>query len=249
MMIKISKYYTVTPYWTKLREFEIKNLILRELDMPPINVRSFFVGKGFSYLIGKTPTIKSNNINPEILIEINKKLQMALNDPQLFLDLAVKFSNDGKKDRLAAVKEFEAIRKGLSQFKDKDYRRKVFLWQNIVATILPKINSFLAEMNLPVTFGQEIVEKILDNYDADILLGKLPTAFCELTLMFQRDQQTSRAIQVNDIYDIWHLTLAIPYSDIVVTEKMWTTIAKNTKLDEKCNTVILSSINDLMTYL
>ena len=79
--------------------------------------------------------------------------------------------------------------------------------------------------------------------------NNIPTALCEFTLMFQRDQQSSRIIQVNDVYDIWHLTLAIPYSDIVVTEKMWTTISRNTALDKKCNTVILSPINDLSKVL
>jgi hypothetical protein len=245
LMLEISKYYTLTPYWNKLRELEIKNLILRELDLPPINVRSYFVRKGFSHLMGATPTIKSKSINPEILIELNQKLQMALNDPEIFLNLAHKVYKDNKREHVATVQEFELIRERLSRFKDNQYRRKVFLWQNIVATILPKLNSFLAEMNLPLN----LAEKIFDKYDADDFLSKLPTALCEFTLMFQRDQQSFRAIQVNDSYDIWHLTLAIPYSDIVVTEKMWTTIAKNTKLDEKCNTVILSSIHDLKKYL
>lgn len=249
MMTKISKCYTVTPYWDKLRELEIKNLILKELDKPPINVRSYFIGKGFSHLIGKIPTIKSNSINPEKLIELNQKLQSALNNPEIFLELANKFSNDSKKDRVTAVQKFEIIRKRLNQHKDNQYRRKVFLWENIVATILPKLNLFLADMNLPLTFGQKIVEKILDKYDADDILSNIPTALCEFTLMFQRDQQSSRIIQVNDVYDIWHLTLAIPYSDIVVTEKMWATISRNTALDKKCNTVILSSINDLIKFL
>jgi hypothetical protein len=92
--------------------------------------------------------------------------------------------------------------------------------------------------------------KIFGDYDADEFLSKLPTALCEFTLLFQRDEQPARPIQVNDFCDIWHLTLAIPYCDIVVTEeKMWVTIAKNAKLDEKCDTVILSSIYDLSTHL
>ena len=51
------------------------------------------------------------------------------------------------------------------------------------------------------------------------------------------------------MYDIWHLTLAIPHSDIVVTENMWTSIARNAKLEEKCNTTILSSLIDLDEFL
>jgi len=77
------------------------------------------------------------------------------------------------------------------------------------------------------------------------LLENIPTALCLFTLIYERDQQLQRPIQVNDFNDIWFLSLAIPYSDIVVTEKMWTSIAKRTKLDKKCKTIILSSIKEL----
>jgi hypothetical protein len=249
LMLEVSHYYTFTPHWDKLRELEIKNLVLKELSRPLIDVRSYLVGKGFSNLMGATPTVNSEEISPEMLKEINQKLLLALNDPEIFLTLVHKVYRDSKREMVATVKEFENLRKELSQFKDNQYRRKVFLWRNIIATILPKLNLFLSEMNLSLTLGKKITENILDKYNADDLLSKIPTALCELNLMFQRDQQSSRPIQVNDIYDIWHLELAIPYSNIVVTEVMWTTIAKNAKLDEKCNTVILSSINDLIEYL
>lgn len=81
------------------------------------------------------------------------------------------------------------------------------------------------------------------------LLDNIPTALCLFTLIFERDQQLQRPIQANDFNDIWFLSLAIPYSDIVVTEKMWTSISKRTKLDVKCNTIILSSIKELEEYI
>jgi len=245
LMIEISKYYTFTPCWFILRELEIKNLILREFDIPPINVRSYFVGKGFSHLIGKNPTIKSESTDPETLKKVNQELQNALNDPEEFLFLAQKIFKDSTRGLITDVQKYEDIRERLSKIKDNRCRRKAFLWANIFSTILPQLYAFLNEMNLPLS----LTEKIFGNYDADVFLSKLPTALCEFMLMFQRDQQSNRPIQVNDSYDIWHLTLAIPYSDIVVTEKMWTTIAKNTKLDKICNTLILSSIDDLRDYL
>ena len=102
-------------------------------------------------------------------------------------------------------------------------------------------------MGVPITFAKNFFEQ--SEIDIDEFLEKLPTALCSFTLLFQRDQQTQRAIQINDMADIWHLTLAIPYSDIVVTEKMWASIAKGAKLDEKCNTVILSSLSELFRFL
>jgi hypothetical protein len=245
LIVEISHYYTFT-HWTNLRELEIKNLVFKELGLPLIDVRSYLVGKGFSNLMGATPTVKSEKISPEMLKELNQKLLLALNNPEIFLEYAQKIYKDHKSEDIPAIQEFERIREELkNQFKDYQYRRKVFLCRNIVATILPKLGSFLYELNLPSSFSQ----RIFDKFDADEFLSKLPTALCEFTLLFQRDELPKRPIQVNDLYDVWHLTLAIPYCDIVVTEKTWTTIAKQAKLDEICNTVILSSIHDLKKYL
>ena len=49
--------------------------------------------------------------------------------------------------------------------------------------------------------------------------------------------------------DVWFLTLALPYNDVVITERMRTSIIRQAKLDKKCNTIILSSINELGKYL
>jgi len=94
-----------------------------------------------------------------------------------------------------------------------------------------------------------LIDKIIPKDDIEKFYISIPTALCEFTLLFYRDQQLQRSIKANDIEDIWHLALAIPYSDIVVTERMWTSISKQAKLDQKCNTIILSSIQDLNEYL
>jgi len=244
-MVKLSEYYTLTPYWNKLQELEIKNLIFEKLGLPLINIRNRFVGKGFSMLMGATPTITSETMNAEEITALNKELMRLLDDPETFIKLTTTIYSDFKKKQVSTVKEFERISKNLKQYKDNNYRRKVFLTQNIVASILPKVNKILIERNLPPSFCEELFHA----FDVDKFLDKLPTALCEYTLLFQRDQQSSRPIKVNDVADIWHLTLAIPYSDIVVTERMWVGIAKNARLDKKCNTIMLFSINELNKYL
>lgn len=249
LILEISHYYTFT-HWTNLRELEIKNLVLRELDLPLIDVRSNLVGKGFSNLMGATLTGTVKGINLQMLKEINKKFLLALNEPEIFLEYAQRIYKDHKSEDSTAIQEFERSREELkNQFKDYQDRRKVFLWRNIRATIFPKLYLSLFELNAPLSLSKKIFAKILGKYDAEEFLNKLPTALCEFTLFFQRDELPKRPIQVNDLYDVWHLTLAIPYCDIVVTEKTWTAIAKDTKLDELCNTVILSSIKDLSMYL
>ena len=51
----------------------------------------------------------------------------------------------------------------------------------------------------------------------------------------------------NDLIDLLHLSSAIPYCDIVVTEKQWTQYAKQGKIDDLYSTILLSDINDLMS--
>ena len=70
---------------------------------------------------------------------------------------------------------------------------------------------------------------------------------CELTLY--RDRQWTRRVQENDVRDIWHLALAVPYCDVVVTERFWTRAAVETGIGEKYGTVVcadLAEIQDLV---
>jgi len=67
---------------------------------------------------------------------------------------------------------------------------------------------------------------------------------CELTLY--RDRQWSRQIQANDFGDIWHLALALPYCDVVVTERFWTRAAMDTKVDQKYGTVVCSDLAEVI---
>lgn len=53
----------------------------------------------------------------------------------------------------------------------------------------------------------------------------------------------------NDVMDIAALTAAIPYCDIVVTEKFWVHLARTTGIAAKFNTVMLSSLQELNAQL
>lgn len=248
LMASISKCYTLTPYWNRMIDIEIQNLVLKTLGLPQINVRKIWLGKGLPHLIGEIPSVVSDKkIDPKIIEKLEKDLLEKLEDPKsLEFLLANKYSPKSiERDERKAIKEFEKIRSNLYKIKDNDHRFSYFLAHNITATITPRLAKTLIDFNLPKKF----INKIIPQGDIEKFLMSIPTALCEFTLLFQRDQQLQRPIQVNDIADIWHLTLTIPYSDIVVTERMWASISKQTKLDQKCNTIILPSIKELNKYL
>jgi hypothetical protein len=248
LMASISKCYTLTPYWNRILDIEIQNLVLKTLGLPQINIRKIWLGKGIPHLIGETPSVVSDKkIDPKIIEKLEKDLLEKLEDPKtLEFLLASKFSSKSiERDERNTIKEFEKIRSNLYKIKDNNRRFNYFLAHNITATIAPRLVKTLINFNLP----PEFINKIIPHRDIEKFLMSIPTALCEFTLLFQRDQQLQRPIEVNDIADIWHLTLAIPYSDIVVTERMWVSISKQSKLDQKCNTIILSSIKQLNKYL
>lgn len=249
LIIKISKYHTLNPYLNRLLELEIENLILDKVGLPLINIRRHLVRKGFSWLMGASLIAASETLEPRKLEELNLWMQEKLDDPKTFEFLISKHryhAPETKKKDLIAVKTFERIRKKLKRIKDNEMRRKASFLQNTYATVFPKFAQIAYDLGVPVEF---VKKYFFTNFDIDEFIEKLPTALCLFTLLFQRDQQLARPIKLNDIEDIWHLTLSIPHCDIVVTENMWASIAKSSKLDQKCNTVILSYLRDLGKFL
>jgi len=245
LMAKLSQGYALQPYFEKVIEAEIQNIMLRKLALPTVNIRDFVLKKGVSQLVGATPELvfEKGIASSEAIQEIKEKLLDLLEEPKtieilLNQSLPKSFGRGLEK----SIREMEKNRRELRKIKDNNLRKKAFLARNIFAIILPELAKISLEYNLPKHFF--IREKPTER-DVNEFLDSIPTALCLFMLIFQRDQQFQRPIPKNDFNDIWFLTLAIPYCDIVVTEKMWTTIARQAKLDTKCNTMILSSVSEL----
>jgi hypothetical protein len=81
------------------------------------------------------------------------------------------------------------------------------------------------------------------------LVTEVPPLDVEVALATQHLQQWDRPEEINDIRDIGHLCMAVPYCDVVVTERYWIDKLRREKLDEKYQTVLLSDISTLATTL
>ena len=81
------------------------------------------------------------------------------------------------------------------------------------------------------------------------LYNHVPCYDVEICLAIQLEQQTSRSLELNDIYDIGALTGAIPYCDVVVTENLWVDLASRAELDKKYDTKLLSRLSQLSEIL
>jgi len=81
------------------------------------------------------------------------------------------------------------------------------------------------------------------------LYNHVPCYDVETCLAIQLEQQTSRSLELNDIYDIAALTGAIPYCDVVVTENLWVDLSSRAGLDKKYDTKLLSRFSQLSEIL
>jgi hypothetical protein len=117
----------------------------------------------------------------------------------------------------------------------------------MIDVVGPYVAKTLQELNPP----QELVFfKDWGKHEFDEFIYRIPTALSLFNLVVKRDQQLSRPIQTNDIPDVWALSLAIPYCDIVVTEKLWTSITmQETNVAEHCKTIVLKNIDELVQFI
>lgn len=112
---------------------------------------------------------------------------------------------------------------------------------------------------------------MLFDQDLDRLLGKLglgkgdflglggerllkfwqsvPCLDVEMELSVQRNLQRDRPAEPNDYIDISFLSVAIPYCDVVVTEKFWVDLARRRALDSKYETHIINDLHELETLI
>lgn len=81
------------------------------------------------------------------------------------------------------------------------------------------------------------------------LVDLVPCWHVERCLAVAVEQQKSRELDGNDVYDIAALTAAVPYADVVVTEKLWVHLANVSGLAVHYNTSMISSVHDVVNFL
>ena len=248
IIASISKCYGFQPYVDRNIRNEIRNVVLKKLGLPKVNIGGQVLRQGIPHILGAEAVLKpKKGAKGELPEDVKKKLLDLLVAPEtLETALTWRMPISTIKGKEETVAKMERNRKDLSRVKDNDLRKRVFLVRNLMEIVVPELAKILYEWNLPKDF---IIKGISTRKDIEQLLDSIPSALCLFTLIFQRDQQLQRPIETNDINDVWFLTLAIPYSDIVITENMFASLARQAHLDTKCGTVILSSIDQLEEFL
>ncbi|HEX4340578.1 MAG TPA: hypothetical protein VH062_31940 [Polyangiaceae bacterium] len=77
----------------------------------------------------------------------------------------------------------------------------------------------------------------------------VPSQDCGMTLLAERDKNRDHAPDVNDTKDFAFLDTALPYANVVATEKSWAHLAKVSGLAAKYETKITSAPDELVELL
>ncbi|MDE1161989.1 MAG: hypothetical protein PW792_08590 [Acidobacteriaceae bacterium] len=81
------------------------------------------------------------------------------------------------------------------------------------------------------------------------LVHSMPSTDVSITLKSAWHRNGQREWATNDIFDIDALSLAMPYCDVVVTEKACAHILRTAKIDQRMNTALLTNLQELPEVL
>jgi len=89
----------------------------------------------------------------------------------------------------------------------------------------------------------------LEQSGMSAFLRAIPTVFAHLEQRRLRHEAVSKAWQVGDPSDLIALAPAIVYCDVVVTERMWTDLARRAGLDTLFHTTVVPDLDSLAPLL
>lgn len=101
-------------------------------------------------------------------------------------------------------------------------------------------------------YGQPSIEQLWGDRDgARTFLRQMPSSevAVELKTVLHRDRARAKRWKPNDVLDIDQLAITVPYCDVVVSEKAACDALIKARLDERCETVLLTRLSDLSPHI
>jgi hypothetical protein len=245
-MVRVSKGYSISPC-TVIMKMEIRQAIFRKVGLPVVDLRNTAIRHGISGMLGAKGELITK---PDFPPELKKELLDYMDSPSALLKLMTipeisDYVRQIKEGDSEIIKKMEENRQQNAKIKDKNLRYAACIASFWLETIIPEMAKICYSLNLPPS----ILPKGSTQKEITELFQSMPTAYCLFTLSQDRDQNMRRPIKETDLYDIWALSVAIPYCEIVLADSMFYSISRQAKLDEIYNTVILDSSEELKKYL
>ena len=230
--------------WSSVLPVEIHRAVANALGERSTMLRPEVFGKGF--LFGLGPKERALLLEGRTEQQLNL-LQSIAALPEAILDLLT-YPNEAGRGRQnamviessranpAAVEELRSLRKSHSTevHRRAQYAGYMLHHQELIFPALDAIGRTRDEFLSLGLEGLTAFWSSVPSLDVD----------CELTLY--RDRQWSKSVNPSDVRDIGHLALAIPYCEVVVTERFWARAAEETGLAKKYGTVVWTDLTEVL---
>jgi hypothetical protein len=248
-MSNVSRGWTIAPNYVITR-FELRASVGKTFgDQLPAEPVVF--GKGIPFACGIRQKLQNlEGVDVAMPMHISKMIDDYMSDARVIEDF---MCGGDDQINLSAVKKYEQgqheIAKNQEQFRN-DMKplghavHKRAYCANLTLAIRPKLIPILAD------FGKSMQDFLRLGTDKLMtFFSEVPTLDVETELAVARNEDWNKGIHTNDSSDISFLSVAIPYCDIVVTEKYWRHKVRTAKLDRKYNTIVLDDLAQLESQL
>lgn len=246
-LIDLSSNRTLLPFWT-VQSWEIRNalgqLFGQEARIP---IRSGIVREGLANAFGKQLRCAGPNSEVEVAV-----LQSA-KSPSMTLELLLaagdnhELTRQYRTDEAAFVAHLEQIRqrtvKSLTPEQQRGVELANFFSEGDSAR---KLMNGLQELGISV---QSFIKRFTTVHEINRFVTCIPTLEASLDLMLASDRNLGRQIHQNDVRDLMWLSIAVPYSNVVVSENYWGNLVRSLGLDQRYGTILITDAQELPARL
>lgn len=154
-----------------------------------------------------------------------------------------------EEERAEYVETLESKRQEAEEIADTDEeRREQLLIESFRNDVLPALIHTAEQYPIDIDIISIITrDTALSGFDG--FFNQFPTYYTHLDLILGRDFHRNRDIEANDLEDVMSLAVAIPYTDIVVTEEFFAGVAHQQALPDRFDTTIRTDLQDIADYL
>lgn len=235
--------------WTKALQPEADNVVRGMLGESQTDLGPRVIGKGIGYLLGSYPTLVPKAPGaPPLPPEVHAKVNEVLTSPNLLLfwnlpEVADAIRESRKKDAEMIARVQATVDEDYSH-PDKAYRERIVEGRFMVRHFGEYLVNAMHRL-APDPTGM-MRARFSTREDLIAILEGMPTLHTFYVLTHARNK--SRRLKPNDIWDL-ALSIAIPYCDVVVTERAWCNIAQKARLGDKYNTALIHTSSGLQDTL
>jgi hypothetical protein len=257
IMVEISQGLTIAPK-EKITPFELEIALARMFNKAVISLPPEIFGLGIGFIWGISGLGLLENGLPLLMRgmdeEASAELDMRANLVKGAMDSLIYFFE--QKDEVLRKEvtqrynkdmkiNAEYVDKTRKEYKNYNKEKRYLIYASgLINDPQDSLHVSLIKMGLTLDMFLSIgKDGIKAFYEA------IPTLNVMIELARERDNDHNKKISENDATDISFLSVAIPYCDIIVTERFWSSLIEKKKLNTKYKTVILRDLCDLNRIL